>query len=331
MFLEQSVRKKFLMRLIRALDFLFFCRPLLLIPVWTVFLFLYDISFPEISLLGVHFVGGELSTFQLVNLVFLSGLVAAGYIINQIYDRDGDKINGKLGFLEPPVSLSVTGAWVLYVVLAVGALSFASSHVSLLAPYGAALLAGVLYSAPFVRGKDRPWAGLLLNAVPYSVIVWWAVVAEDRGALEVFKDVGAEEMFVLISLALAFAGIYLITTVPDHLGDKESGKRTVAVSYGGKAALRGALGALVGAGVFGALAESPALYLTALLAVVLVIFALRSGDSSHVLLAAKAPILVLSGFECYAHPMYGVFLLALLVLTRVYYKRRFGIVYPQLA
>jgi 4-hydroxybenzoate polyprenyltransferase len=304
----------------RALDIVFFCRPLLLIPVWTVFLLLYDIEYSQSSF----------PVSQLINLTMISGLTAAGYVINQIYDRRSDSINAKLGFFEPPVSIKVGFGWALYGALILVAAVFAFKHVELAAPYSASALAGVLYSAPLFRGKDRPFAGLALNAIPYSVILWWALAAEPGSVFGVFTQMEAMSALALSSLALALGGIYLITTIPDVEGDRETGKQTISALYGPRTALVAAAGLLFGALVFALFANSAPLYITAALAMSLAAFAIFTSNPGHVLLAAKVPILALSAFVSYQHPLYGVFLLALLALTRVYYRKRFGIVYPKL-
>ena len=50
-----------------------------------------------------------------------------------------------------------------------------------------------------------------------------------------------------------------------------------------------------------------------------------------VLFAAKRPILLLTLLAGYHYPVYLAFVVALLILTRTYYARRFGMVYPRLA
>ena len=170
-----------------------------------------------------------------------------------------------------------------------------------------------------------------MNAVPYSIIIWGALVVDTRGVSVAFSQITSQTALTLSSLAAALAGIYLLTTIPDVAGDRSAGKRTIAVVYGSNKALVGAILSLALAFVFGIVAHHPGLYLTAAVALALALFALKTGRLSHILLAAKAPILLLSAFEVYRHPFYGVFLLALIALTRVYYKRRFGIVYPQMA
>ncbi len=301
--------------------YIFFCRPLLLIPVWTVFLLLYDFEYSN----------SPFTFEQLLNLTLISSLTASGYVINQIFDRRSDSINNKLGFLEPPISLKLSFAWTLYAALILSSYVFAFNHIELLAPFSASVIVGLLYSAPLFRGKDRPFAGLVLNAIPYSVIIWWALVAQERGAIEAFALMSPTSAQTLSSLVCALGGIYLITTIPDMSGDAKTNKQTIAVRFGPRVALKGAVGLLFGSLLFGVLADSMALYVTAAFATALSVVALLTGKSGHMLLAAKAPILVLSAFVAYQHPAYGVFLLALVALTRLYYQKRFGIVYPKLA
>ena len=48
-------------------------------------------------------------------------------------------------------------------------------------------------------------------------------------------------------------------------------------------------------------------------------------------MAAKMPLLALTLLAGYYYPVYLGFVVALLVGTRTYYHRRFGVIYPELA
>ncbi|MFQ5607462.1 MAG: hypothetical protein ACE5GA_05905, partial [Candidatus Zixiibacteriota bacterium] len=140
----------------RALDFLFLTRPILLLPVWTVYLLYYDYYLP----------GSPLESAVLLDLAALSLIMAAAYIINQIYDIESDRLNNKLGFFNPPVELTIRQGWLAFALLNCSALAYATfARMELLLPLGVIALAGILYSAPPVRAKDRPLPGLLFNAL----------------------------------------------------------------------------------------------------------------------------------------------------------------------
>ncbi|MCK4255704.1 hypothetical protein KAX35_02355, partial [candidate division WOR-3 bacterium] len=72
------------------LDFIFLLRPILLIPVWIIFL------------LGYYRAGGTMlgdSRYLMPGFIVFTLLMGAIYIINQIADIETDRINNKLFIL----------------------------------------------------------------------------------------------------------------------------------------------------------------------------------------------------------------------------------------
>jgi 4-hydroxybenzoate polyprenyltransferase len=75
----------------KVLDFIFAARPLLHIPVWTVYLItLHHHRQADNGLFSIE---------DLVMLGCLSLLFAGAFYLNQVYDYDSDLRNKKLGFL----------------------------------------------------------------------------------------------------------------------------------------------------------------------------------------------------------------------------------------
>jgi len=188
------------------------------------------------------------------------------------------------------------------------------------------LVLAYLYSAPPVRLKDRPIGGLFTNAYAHGFVVSLAVMPEmtinNSGLL------GWDNPFYF---ALTVGAIYILTTIPDREGDSATGKRTLAVVLGRVGALGVALLLMAGS-TFVAYRSgfAPLVYLSAF-ASFAIAASMLLGSLSSVLLAAKLPLLVLTLLAGYWYPVYFVFIVALLVGTRIYYQRRFGILYPKLA
>lgn len=301
----------------RVLDYLFFCRPMLLIPVWTVHL-LFRERFQRAS---------EFSQDDLLTALSFTALFSAAYVINQIFDRESDRLNKKLGFLEEPISIGSGSARALFLALSVAPLMYALLlQPSLIFCFATLIVLGVLYSAPPVRAKDRPFPGWLFNAVTYSALLWWGALALSGAAPEDYFNSAPEAL----AMFLAISATYALTTIPDAAGDVATGKRTMAIALGTHWTLMLAglfsaasltLSAVVG---FWPLAWSAAL------ALILVFLAIMRREDRFVLLAAKAPILALSVGAVVAFPLYGLFLVALILLTRVYYRRRWNMNYPSL-
>jgi 4-hydroxybenzoate polyprenyltransferase len=302
---------------LHVLDHWFLARPVLMPPVWTIVLLA---AVPQGILLPFDILppfapriwGG------LVLCFFLAGAV---YILNQVFDIASDRANDKLFFLHRGVvSLQVAVMQsIAFLLLAVGGGWFLG-RVWFACTVLLALL-GLAYSMPVFRLKDRPFAGLVANAVGHGVLVYYlgrALVEPDS-----IPPGGAS-----VSYALAVAGVYLLTTVPDRGGDAAAGKRTMSVAYGphttSALAAFCVLGALVTAVVYRQWPMALAAGISWPLFVGAVISEKFCGS------AIRVALLLLSFFACLAFLPYFLILVGLFFSTRWYYRRRFGIVYPRL-
>ena len=302
----------------KVLDYIFAARPMLQLPIWSVYL--VSLHFHS-ELSGDRFSWNDLLIMAGISLIF-SG---AAYL-NQVFDFETDRINNKVGFLQRGF-LDQTGLlrWCL-VLMAVPLLI--SPLLSWLAMFIAAqlVLLSILYSTPPFRMKDRMLGGFFANAWGHGFLVCLAIMPDmtlhNAGLL------GWDNPFYFF---LAVGATYILTTIPDRVGDAASGKRTVAVVMGRN-------GALAVAAVLLGLADLVAWHsgylLLSILAVIGVLFVLAAlviKNETSVRLAAKVPLLLLTLLAAYWYPVYLVFVVALLILTRAYYRRRFDLVYPELA
>ncbi len=297
--------------LTKLLDYFFAARPVLFMPVWTV------------ALLGAgQAAGHRISGGTAGSLLFATAcLFGAVYLVNQIFDRESDRINNKGFFLTRDI-VSIPEA----VVLAIG-LNLAALAISLLISgyafvlFIVILLLGIVYSAPPFRLKDRAWPALFANMLAHGAIVYligagWNENLEWRhlvGSLPYFFAVGA---------------IYLNTTLPDVEGDKQVGKKTVAVVYGERFAQGVAL-------VFVLIAIGIAVYtrdfdflLPAILSLPLFALALDRKSVKFSVWGTKAALVLLSASAALYFWWYVLILTAGFLAVRIYYKRRFGMVYP---
>ena len=130
---------------------------------------------------------------------------------------------------------------------------------------------------------------------------------------------------------MTVAGVYALTTIPDRAGDRATGKRTLAVVLGPTLTMVVAI--LFFAGASFVAWYSGYLLLAAFSAAALLLtmaaFFIRSEGS--MLLAAKMPILFLTVAAAYFYSGYFFFVVALVIGCRIYYRKRFDIVYPELA
>ena len=125
--------------------------------------------------------------------------------------------------------------------------------------------------------------------------------------------------------------MHILTTIPDKAGDKATGKKTIGVILPLRAALFMALISFAGAALVAHYSNFLLLMIIAIISAALTLTALLTSNLQIILAAAKIPILLLTLLAGYFYPIYFLFVVALLFLTRAYYKRRFNVVYPGLS
>ena len=302
----------------KLLDFIFAARPLLHLPIWSVFL---------ICLHYHHQLAGDVFSYEdFIILAGMSLLVSGAYYLNQIYDYESDKINDKLGFLQSD-KLTFKQLWIGYFVITLIpiVISYFIS-ILILMIFIQFFVLGFLYSSKPFQFKNRPILGLLTNAYSFGWLVPFTVMPEinihNAGLL------GWDNPFYFF---LAVAAVHIMTTIPDRDGDLKTGKKTIAVIISPALAKLLALLLLMISIVVAY--QSGFLLLSGLSLVSSLVVLLSCVNTSDrlSLLATKLPILLLTLLAGYFYYYYFVFIVVLLIATRIYYKKRFGIIYPQIA
>ncbi|GAB4321347.1 MAG: hypothetical protein Kow0074_12260 [Candidatus Zixiibacteriota bacterium] len=293
------------------LDYLFFTRPVLMPPVWT------------IALLGVATAPDhshpwwEWAAF----VVQLWCLFGAVYTLNQICDVESDRINRKLFFL-PESLISIRAAWsftvALNLVALVLGLLFTGIYVALTAGI---MLLGVAYSAGRHPWKNHPLLGFLANTVAHGMIVYVMGIT--------FAGVYSAEAWVpAFAYACAVGAVYLATTVADIPGDQQSGKRTIGVWAGGRITMLLAA-VLVGVAVILAMWQDQVVLALASL-VSLPVFAWGAQSDS----LRRAPRVAITGVATLTlgasvyFPVYLGLMIIGFFLARAFFRWRFGMAYP---
>lgn len=301
-------------------DYIFLLRPMILIPVWTFFL------------LGAWHGSKSAGTppdgkSLLTGILAFTAIVAAAYIINQITDRKTDRAAGKLFLLSHGV-ISVRAAWTEAAVLAVSAVAVSA----LLLPLGFTAIIligawlGAAYSIEPYRLKKRPVLDVLANAMANGVLNtlagWIAIGAPLDG------------LAILAPYPLAVAAVHLSTTLADIDGDKTSGLRTSGVVLGRKKGI--IISTVLMAGSFTAAVltrNTPAFYASSVSLLFFIVASIserKKSSGAGILLPAKASTLAYSLAACVLFPVYIPVLAVTIILTRVYYAKRFGMRYPAL-
>lgn len=286
---------------------------MLLLPTWSIYL------------LTSRFIYGN-GEFEIGSKLILAGitLITIGaYFINQIYDFETDRINKKLGFLQQGLinKNEMMAAFIVASIFPPIAGFAVDIKIGLIMMV--MVLLGIAYSVPPIRLKDRPLGGLMANAIAYGALVPLSVPG--------FMDsADISRIFIVICFFMMVAAGYLLTVIPDRQGDRKSEKSTLAIRWSDRPIILLALAFLLVASYSAHNLNNILLVIICSVSIVLFILALLIGRNSVIFFACKFPILLLSLLAGYYFPTYFVFLLVLLILTRLYYNRRFGIVYPRL-
>lgn len=302
----------------KALDFVFAARPLLLVPFWSIYL---------VALNFHHELAGKsFGWINALSLLCLTLLGAAACYLNQVYDADSDRINNKGLFIDRGILTKshLTAGFIILSIIGLGLSVFVSNFFFLICAQ--LLVFAYIYSAPPLRLKDRPVAGLIANAYCIGFLI----------AFSVFPKININNAGLLgwdnpFYFAMAVGGVYLLTTIPDRSGDAATGKQTVAVVAGRTTTILLAALWLLVAAVAGWQSEYLLLCAIAVMSLSVTLGTLAFRSDKAILIAAKFPILLLTLLAGWYYPAYLIFIVVLVLATRIYYARRFNIRYPSIA
>jgi 4-hydroxybenzoate polyprenyltransferase len=260
-----------------------------------------------------------------------TSLMGAVYILNQLTDVRTDAANSKLfllagGYVRRRFAFGEMALLTVLAVVPVGVGVLTGwLRVEVAALFFASGVLGVAYSVPPFRLKARAGWDIVANTVGYGVVafaVGWIAV----------EPVSGRTWQLSVPYAFSVAAAFAFTTIPDIPGDCAAGDRTLGVQLGARATSWVGVGCLV-AGCFSALAVRNYVSLTALgPSVAVYLWAMRRmsrhGEVSSLLRVTQYVILWLSLVAVVGAPVYGLWLVVVVVWTRWYYRRRFGIRYP---
>ena len=288
------------------------------IPLWSVYL---------VSLHYHHRLSGEaFMLYDLLIMICLSLVASGGYYINQVYDYESDRINGKLGFLHNDLigERGLLGLFLVLSVVSIGIAAYLSWLIALLIIV--LFVLGYSYSAPPLRLKDRPVWGLIVNAVGIGFIV----------PLVVMPDLNVHNIGLLgwdnpLYFFFAVGSIYILTTLPDRDGDKAVGKKTLAVVLPGAAVASLSLLLMIFSAWVAFYSGHVLLMYLSLVSSIAILVSLVMPSPRITLFAAKFPILLLTLLAGYLFWGYLLFIVAIVFSTRIYYRYRFAVIYPKLA
>ena len=301
-------------RSLEWLDYVFLTRPTLFYPVWIFFLAgAVGASGASAGTLGLPFaILGLITSFTL--------LMGGVYVWNQIADVETDRVNGKL-FLLANGLVTVRAAAVETVVLVLSGIggAFLFNPKAGMIAFCLFLLSGLGYNA-FFRWKDRPIGGLAVNLAGGALIHLAGWIAAGGPWLQ----------FHSAAYGLAGAAVYLHTTVPDREGDAKTGKVTFVVRYGMDATVLWAFAFDLTAAVTAFLIRDWILWIPATAALPLFVISWRRKRVRDSLRATQWSVMGLAAAVSVVYPLFLIPMFTVYLVSRYYYKKRFGFNYPQL-
>ncbi len=282
-------------------------------PVWTILLLGHRRS---TQLTGESILPG----FALLLVTFLVGAV---YVLNQIFDIESDRLNRKLFFLAGGYISKKSAVFetILLNLISVIPAFLISSELGIFFTLG--MLFGFFYSAPPFSFKNRPYGGLILNALAHGCLAFLIGWRMNHSLTK-------ESLLFSLPYILAVGAIYLNTTIPDMDGDRRAGKITLSIRWGKERAvfLSSILVAL--AIVLSFLVKDFPFLIASSLSFPFFVYSAFAKKGQGVILATKVSILFLSIAAGIFYPWYFVILILGFVGTRLYYKARFNLDYPTL-
>ncbi len=296
--------------MIKIFDHFFLLRPMLFLPVFTFFF--------AGHWQGRRF-GLEPGNGLYPAILPLCLVIGSIYILNQIQDRETDRINNKLFFLSEG-HIPVSRAAVQAVLFAIAGLvwGFQVDFILGMLLLGQLVIGGLVYNYSPARWKDRPVGGLITNAVCGVFIFLTGFGAGSRVLLPVYA----------LPYFFAGAAVYLNTTLPDTEGDRATGKRTFAVVYGMDVIAIWALVFEAGALITAFFLHDWLILSSALIALPFFIIAVINKREADIIRATKFSIFILVMAVCVFYPLLLLVIAALICFTKIYYRKRFHFDYP---
>ncbi|MFQ5822441.1 MAG: UbiA family prenyltransferase [bacterium] len=315
-------------RFLKPFDYIFVLRPTLFFPVWTVFLAGFFVQ-QKFSVAAINTTTNDVSTtyqdrdFLIVGL-FLTLLMGAVFILNQIRDRFTDHQNQKL-FLIANGYLTPKAAFIEALILIAAAVicAFLFSNIMGFLFLIILIVTGIFYSFEPFSWKDKPILGLFTNILG-AVLIF-------GGGWIIDGSVSQKLLLHALPYACAVAAVYLFTTLPDLQGDASSEKVTFGVKYGFKATVYLGLFFEILALFSSFRLNDEIIFYPAFFSLPFFVWAVVKLKINDVIRVIKYSILFLSLTICIKFHFYFFILVGVYLISKIYYKLRFGIDYPNLS
>lgn len=314
-------------RITPRLDHVFLLRPTLFFPVWV--MASVGMAAARLDVFGYSF---WTTHFDWTTVAFFLGITlisGATFIINQIKDKDGDELNDKLFLVGKYISIP-NAQQVMYGSLILGLLLtlFVGKSAFIL---GVLLFGtwGILYNVEPFHFKKRPIMGMVTNTLAGLIIYTAAAMhVYESAGLSIEAILTGKMLLVAIPYMLCYTATSLLTTIPDILGDRETGAQTFPIIYGVKNTILIGTIMVIIALVMAVWFKDPVCSLASLLSLPFYIVAMVKQSVAEVLRAIRYSVLFLALFVMLIYPLLFPAVLIVFYLSKYYYWHRFNLVYP---
>jgi 4-hydroxybenzoate polyprenyltransferase len=299
---------------IRICDFLFVCRPVILIPAWS--FYLIGAAAGIDSHTSPHgFIPSPLT------LACLTAILVTAYLLNQVFDTESDARNNKCLFIARGIIGTRTVVFMAVVFFLAASVAYRRVDAIHRIPLFVALLLSLLYSLPPIRLCARPFLDMFANAVGYGGVAFVL-------GFNIYGPSINSAGWLAAPYILLVAATFLHTTILDYDGDRDSGKKSTSVLIGLRASTNLAGAFHMAAFVLALISAKPAAILITgiTLPIVVYTFVNRSRRASSILIQANTLIVTIAAAVTW--PLYLAVVIPLILLSRFYHARRFGITYP---
>jgi 4-hydroxybenzoate polyprenyltransferase len=248
-------------------------------------------------------------------------IMGSSFILNQLQDRETDEMNEKCFFIGKGM-ISWKNAVTESIILAVLAIAI-SYYLGIRFFAGIFLffiITGYFYNFKPFEWKNKPIAGLIGNILMGWIAFYLGVV--------LMSDHWWDFVVRALPYVLLNTSLYIFTTLPDREGDRKSGKITIGVLLSEKASIYTAL-VLFFAGMGAALILHDK--------VALVIFIASSfrylklvqyRNLEEIIKTTKWTLFISSVVVASFFPWFAVWILLAYIFTKIYYRIRFDLDYP---
>lgn len=308
---------------LRVMDYIFFMRPVILIPLWSFILIGYFLS--RYTIRPDMFFQWYIP-FLLIIKTFLATLIMGIiYIVNQIFDCETDALNKKLFFIPSGIvtlKQAKIQVYILFIIFVFGVfifrldLYFTLFNILL-------LILGLCYSIPPLQFKGRPGLDILVNTIGYgwlSFFIGWTVI--NNPSLPMLNH--SMPYFIFM------AAVYINTTLIDLEGDRESALSTTGVFLGSIKSSVISLIFVVLTLILGFIQKDWIIFTIVGLSSPLFILAVIRNVRKYFLISVQIPGWLFVIFLGLIFPYYFILIVCLYLITKFYYKQRFNMDYPRL-